>query len=159
MNTTLAQRVDALESDVAIKELRAKYCWYAARGDAARIVDLFTQNCRFEGPILENGRRDVKIGRDQLLPYLSQSIGKPGLVVPLIVNHVLSVRGDEATGTCAMETAVSPLPGTPALLCFYYDEFKRIDGRWYFSSRQLSFYRPEMQLDPGEKRGADGRIA
>jgi len=32
---TLAQRVDALEFDVAIKELRSKYCWYAARDEVA----------------------------------------------------------------------------------------------------------------------------
>jgi hypothetical protein len=158
MTITLAQRVDALESDVAIKELRSKYCWYAARGDIPPIIALFTLDCRFEGPIRENGRRDVIIGRSELLPYFTQSIGKPGLVLPLIVNHVVSIRGDDATGTCAMESAVSPLPGMPALICYYYDQFKRIDAHWYFSYRQLSLYRPQPQLDPNEKRGVDGRI-
>jgi hypothetical protein len=154
---TLAQRVDALESDLALKELRSKYCWYAVRGDAAAIVQLFTEDCHFEGQIRENGRRDVIDGRGALLSYFSNNIGKPGLVVPLIVNHVLSIHGDEATGTCAMESAVSPLPGAPALLCYYYDQFKRVDGRWLFSYRQLSFYRPQLQLDPAEQRGVDGR--
>jgi hypothetical protein len=154
---TLEQTVDRLESDLAIKELRSKYCWYAARGQAEPVVEMFTEDCRFENTDFE-GKPVVTLGRANLLKNL-QAIGKPGLVTPLIVNHIVDIDGDAATGTCAMESASSPLPGAPSLVVFYYDTFKRIEGRWYFASRDLRYYRPRNEVKPDETRGPNGLAA
>jgi hypothetical protein len=157
MTETLEQKADRLGSDLAIKELRSKYCWYAARGMAEPIVEMFTEDCRFENTDF-NSQPVVSLGRVALLKNL-QAIAKPGLVTPLIVNHIININGDTATGTCAMESASSPLPGAPILVCFYYDTFKRIDGKWFFASRDLRYYRPRHEVKPNETRGPDGRVA
>jgi hypothetical protein len=158
MAASLEQRVDALESYNEITELRSKYCWHAARGDIPPIVELFTEDLEFVSPADGQGNRHTVHGRKELLPYFVAGIGKPGLVVPLIVNHVVVVNGDEATGTCAMESPVTPLPGGqvggPPMVYYYYDRFKRVNGRWYFSYRKLSLYRPMLQLD--DTRGVTG---
>lgn len=157
MGETLEQAVDRLESDLAIKELRSKYCWYAARGLAEPVVELFVDDCRFENTDFE-GKPVVTLGKAALLKNL-QAIGKPGLVTPLIVNHIVDIDGDTATGTCTMDSAASPLPGAPPLVVFYYDTFRRIDGRWYFASRDLRYYRPRYEVKPDETRGPNGRAA
>jgi hypothetical protein len=163
MSNSMEARIDSLESDIEIQELRSKYCWYAARGDIAPMMALFTEDLVFEGPPGADGQRAVIHGREELLPYFTAGIGKPGLVVPLIMNHVISIDGDEATGTCAMESPVTPLPGGsaggPPMIYYYYDRFRRLDGRWCFSYRRLSLYRPVFDVDPNETRGVDGRWA
>jgi hypothetical protein len=55
---------------------------------------------------------------------------------------VIVVEGDTAKGSCTMESAASPVPGVPTILCYYLDKFRRVDGRWLFSERRLFFYRP-----------------
>ena len=68
------------------------------------------------------------------------------------------LNGDEAHGTCAMDSIVSPLPGGqvggPPSVFYYYDRFRRVGGRWLFSYRKLSLYRPVLQLD--DARGVEG---
>ena len=158
MAQSLEQRIDALESYNEITELRSKYCWHAARGDVPPIVELFTEDLEFVSPPDAQGRRTTVRGRKELLPYFQAGIGKPGLVAPLITNHVIRVNGDEAHGTCAMDSLVTPLPGGdvggPPSVFYYYDRFKRLGGRWYFSYRKLSLYRPVLQLD--DARGVEG---
>jgi hypothetical protein len=158
MAKSLEQRVEELESYNEITELRSKYCWYAVRGDIPPIVELFTEDLEFVSPADGQGKRNTVHGRKDLLPYFIAGIGQPGLVAPLIVNHVVRIDGDEATGTCAMESPVTPLPGGkpggPPMVYYYYDRFKRVGGRWYFSYRKLSLYRPLLQLD--DDRGVEG---
>jgi hypothetical protein len=157
--TDLERRLNQLESYNEIAELRSKYCWYATRGDVPPIVELFTQDLEFVGPADAQGRRRTVRGRGELLPYFQAGIGMPGLVVPLIVNHVIEIDGDEARGTCAMQSPVSPgpdgNPGGPASVFYYQDRFKRVDGRWFFSYRKLSLYYPVLQLD--DDRDVTGR--
>jgi hypothetical protein len=158
MTTDLERRIDQLESYNAITELRSKYCWYAARGDVPPIVELFTEDLVFVSPADAKGQRRTIRGRKELLPYFQAGIGKPGLVVPLIVNHVIEIDGDEAHGTCAMDSPITPGPnggpGGPASVFFYQDRFRRVEGRWLFSYRKLSLYHPVLQLD--DDRGVSG---
>jgi hypothetical protein len=159
MNSDLESRVSELESYNEITELRSTYCWYAARGDVSPIMELFTDDLQFVGPADVQGRRRTVNGRQELLSYFQAGIGKPGLVVPLVVNHVIEINGDEAHGTCAMDSPVTPgpdgRPGGAASVFYYQDRFKRVNGRWLFSYRKLSLYQPVLQLD--DDRGVTGR--
>lgn len=142
MDITLEQtRVDALESDRQIKELRSKYCWYAVRSESVAVSELFTEDCRFESPPATPGgeRRWIDGGRAAIKTMMDGTAGK---VVPLVTNHVIVVDGDTAKGSCTMESVASPVPGIPTILCYYLDKFRRVSGKWLFSERRLFFYRP-----------------
>jgi hypothetical protein len=136
-------RLHNLEAEREIKELRAKYCWYATRSDSVAVSELFTEDCRFETPAAtpDGPRRWIEGGRPAMKTMMDGTAGK---VVPLVTNHYIVVDGDAAKGTCAMESAASPVPGMSSILCYYLDKFRRVDGRWLFSERRLFFYRPTL---------------
>ncbi len=143
--SSIEARLDALESREAIKELRARYAWYATRGDAAGVASLFTEDCVFDGPN-GPGKRGVVHGRKALEDFLAPSIGTPGVVLPLIHNHLTEVDGDTATGSCVMETPGAP--GFGHLVCQYLEDLKRIDGKWYFARRRMYLFVPTREDQP-----------
>jgi hypothetical protein len=142
MTQSLEQRIKTLEAIQACEELRSKYCWYAVRGDAQSIGKLFSEDCSFERPAqTPDGERNWVHGRAALLE-MQMAISKPLAVLPLAVNHVIDVQGDEATGTCAMQSALSPVMGGVPIVCYYIDKFGVRDGEWLFTQRRLFYYRP-----------------
>lgn len=144
MTTTLEARIEEIEARLAIEELRSRYAHHAMRGNAAGVAGLFTEDCIFDGPS-GPGNRAVIHGRHALADFLAPSIGRVGAVLPLIHNGITNVSGDRATGSCVMETPEAP--GFGHLICQYLEEFRRVDGRWYFSTRRMYLcvpYREEM---------------
>jgi hypothetical protein len=124
-----------------IKALRARYGWHAARGDYERIVALFTPTGVFE--LQMDGKRRAFRGQDEIRTFLRGSM-VPGMVFPMIHNEIVVVTGDEAVGSCAMQS-ISPIAGNPGFSGYYHDRAVKTDGRWLFSERRYFFYAPQFE--------------
>jgi hypothetical protein len=143
MDADLEQRIAALEDRWAIEELRSRYGWYAARGDADGVASLFTVDCLFEGPD-GPGRRVTVRTRARLAAYLSQAISKPGSAIPFLYNHIVAVQGDRAEGSCAIKPHIRV--GEMEMLGYYVEKLVRKDEGWLFDDRRLYLYQPYLEL-------------
>lgn len=134
--TCVVNRISAIEDRELIKELTAQYAWLVARGEGEAMADLFTDDGVFESP------SGCLSGREQLKEFYTRHLYPPQ-TVPLVMNHIIKVSQDEATGNLAM---LSPWRGREiGISCgFYLDEYRKIDKRWYFARRKWTYYeRPE----------------
>ena len=142
---TIEERLTNLEAREECKELRSRYAAFALRGDARGVASLFTEDCVFDGPS-GPGKRAVIKGRKNLEDFLTPSIGTPGVVLPLIHNHITDITGDTGTGSCVMETPSAPNFGH--LVCQYIEKFERVNGKWYFAERKMYLYIPTREPQP-----------
>jgi hypothetical protein len=138
-NSTLVHELMAREK---VKELRALYGWHAARGDYEGIVQLFAPDGIFEALIFESERK-VYRGHDEIRGFLKQTM-YPGVVFPMIHNDIIKVIGDEAVGTCAMESRTQQ-PNLPIFSGYYHDRARNIGGRWMFKERRFFRYLPHFE--------------
>lgn len=131
-----------LQAREEIKELRAKYCWYATRSDAESYRTLFTEDCRFEYKV--DGERRWFEGPDAISAIVAAI--SPGTVTPIIGNHTIVIDGDEAAGTCAARNTIRGPDGTSVTVSgFYSDRFRFEEGRWKFLERRWFTYSPEYE--------------
>jgi ketosteroid isomerase-like protein len=131
--TTLEERVTAIEDRDAIRELTARYCQLAVGGDAAGVVDLFTDDgCMESGDTLERGR-------ERLLELYRESFAAV-LPIPSVHNHVVDLDGDQATSFCSLELRMVENGEAVTAAGHYEDRFQRVDGVWKFAHRKLVFY-------------------
>jgi len=140
-NATLEQRIAEIEAREAIRELRARYGWYAARGQAAGIAGLFAPDGIFE--FSTPAGRHRLVGRAAISAALSQLV-TPVAVIPLLHNHTVTVRGDEAWGTCAMESRVAP-NYEAGFAGYYHDRARRLEEGWRFTERRWFLYSPVFE--------------
>ncbi len=150
----LERRIAEIEAREAVRELRARYGWHAARGQAAEIAALFAPDGIFEFSTREARHRLV--GRAAIAAALARHMS-PLAVIPLLHNHTVTVKGDEAWGTCAMETRVAPAyPG--GFAGYYHDWARKLEEGWRFTERRWFLYSPVFEdsgLDlDGEPRRA-----
>lgn len=138
---TLEERIADLEAREAIKELRARYGWMAAHGDFAGVAGLFAPDGVFELTIGDTRRRLV--GREVIHGFLTPTM-KPVYVIPMIHNHIIRVEGDEATGTCAMESRVAP-NSEQGFAGYYHDRARRTGDGWLFTERRWFAYHPVFE--------------
>src|SRR5882757_623586 len=115
-DSTLVRDLLARES---VKELRALYGWHAARGDYEGVVQLFAPDGVFEALIFESERKIYR-GRDEIRGFLKPTM-YPGVVFPMIHNDIIRVSGDEAVGSCAMESRTQQ-PNLPVFSGYYHDK-------------------------------------
>lgn len=128
----LERRVRALEDRAALAQLNHRY---------ARLVDLG----RFEefAALFAHGTWRDCTGADEVLAWLRENVrlydGTPR------TNHLISaldieVDGDAARGRSTI-TVYQQRPGTADISVItvndYIDEYQRIEGEWWFSSRHV----------------------
>jgi ketosteroid isomerase-like protein len=143
----LAARLKALDERRQIEILRSTYGWYAARGDAAAVASLFTEDCLFEGPGAGPGARTTVRTRAALAAYLQKSIGAhPGSSIPFLYNHIIKVSGDAAEGACAIKPHVAV--GDKQMVGYYVERLRKESGAWRWYDRRLYLYQPYLEL-PG----------
>jgi len=128
----LARTVALLKAKDDIRELTARYCWFATRADGEALADLFTDDC-----FIEIGPDNVVRGKTAIAELVS-SAGR-GSLVPVISNHVIEVAGDDATGTCVVQSRVSPRSPAGFVAC-YRDSYRNSDRGWRFVSRRYQLY-------------------
>lgn len=125
------------EDEHACAALSARYAFCCDR-DRERVADLFTEDALLElGDRVMQGREEIRAG---MRP-------RPGIVtLHVCTNTVIDlIDASSARGTTHLlsfggtgEPSEFPL-GLPALRTggIYFDEFRRVGGRWLFSHRRL----------------------
>jgi hypothetical protein len=129
----LARRVEELTSREEIRELRARYSFHARQADWRSIADLFTEDGVFDS-VRPNGEHMLWTGRETIYENLK---ARNVPVLPMISNEIMRLDGDMAEGTCSMMTTISPDPTSNGFIGQYYDEMRRVDGKWLFSLRRF----------------------
>jgi hypothetical protein len=138
----LDARLTVLDDRRAIEELRSRYGWFAARGDAAGVASLFTEDCLYEGPAGGPGKRDTVRTRAALSDYLQARL-RPAAQLPFLYNHIIKVSGDHAEGTCAIKPQV--MIGDKAMVGYYVEKLRRVGGDWRFYDRRFYLYQPYFE--------------
>ena len=128
-----------IEAEWECTVLSSRYAFYA---DRARhlVADLFTEDAT-----LELVGRSMR-GRDEIRAGMAP---RPGLItLHFCCNTIIEVLdSNNARGTTYLlsfgqqEESQAELPlamPAPRTGGIYFDEFRRVDGRWLFSKRQLS---------------------
>lgn len=130
---SLEARLAVLEAKDEIRELTARYCFAVAEGDAPAILALFTA----DGVFTMRGR--TWSGLDELR-QLYDGAAEGVTPKPYIQNHVVEVRGDEATGRCGVEIRMVNKGEAYTVAGHYHDTYRRVDGRWRFARRDFQVF-------------------
>jgi uncharacterized protein (TIGR02246 family) len=136
--TTLEQQVQALTDREEIKELTARYAHGVARGEGARVAELFTDDGVFINRLNPNDPPTVVRGREALQKFYTNI--KRNTALPCIHNHLITLAGDEATGTCSIEVRITMKGQSMIGSGYYEDRFRRENGRWKFVERDCTFF-------------------
>jgi uncharacterized protein (TIGR02246 family) len=134
---TLEQQVQELADREEIKELTARYAHGVARGEGAKVAELFTDDGVFINEI-PNAPQTVVRGREALQKFYGNI--KRNYALPCIHNHLISLAGDEATGTCSIEVRITQKQQSMIGSGYYEDRFRRENGRWKFVERHCTFF-------------------
>jgi hypothetical protein len=145
--TDIEERLDRVESRFAIADLVHTYARHVRYDEPEELGGLFTEDGVFE---VRDGHpdrpefalRNCYDGREAIHAHFAGNKGKPH-PIPLIRNLIIELDGDTARSTCVMDGRIygSDIYNQGE----YRDEYRRIDGRWYFSHRIYTIFRG---LDP-----------
>jgi hypothetical protein len=140
---TAAER---LEARAEITDLIYRYALHIRSGEPGRCADLFTADGAFEvrdrNP-LDAASLQVRsrvTGRDGVAAYVGNS-ARGGRMVPAIHNVLVELSGgDTATASSLMIGQLWPTD--TEVLGEYADSFRHVDGKWHFSERIYTIWRP-----------------
>jgi uncharacterized protein (TIGR02246 family) len=136
-DATLESRLAAVESQLAIRDLTARYNFAIDNRDLAAAAELFTEQASF-------GSKDGAMratGRSAILKQFESRFSALGATNHFAHDHViwfdtptrahgeLSVHAEVWRNEQAMVTAIR-----------YSDSYDQVDGLWRFSERLLSFF-------------------
>lgn len=146
----LARRIDRLEARAAIQELVSSYAIACDEQDIARLRELFTEDAAFGSA---SGRMQAS-GGDAVCAMLAAALANRGPSCHW--THDVIVRcdpldPDRASGTVYSHAETTP-DGVVSLAAMrYHDEYRRIEGRWRFRRREISYlyYLPATEYPAG----------
>jgi hypothetical protein len=62
----------------------------------------------------------------------------------MIHNQTITVAGDEAWGSCTMESRAAP-NYDDGFVGYYHDRLRRVEGSWLFTERRWFLYSPVFE--------------
>jgi hypothetical protein len=132
-------RADDIESIVReladreeIRELTARYAFLVANKLSAAELFASDGGFIFRKP---DGEVGVARGREALDATFEDILRAPNHNLPTVHNHLLHIRGDEATGVCWIELHAHKDGEDWRGSGYYEDVFRREEGRWKFVLR------------------------
>ena len=134
----IERRLRALEDMEDIKRLKARYCAYCDDNyDADNIASLFTEDAVWDGG--ERGRAD---GREGIRNFFVNASQRLPFAVHMVMNPIIEVDGDTATGIWYLFQACTYADGNQAVWgsARYDEEYVRVDGVWKFKHLKLSSF-------------------
>ena len=134
---TLEQQVQELADREEIKELTARYAHGVARGEGAKVAELFTDDGVFINRLPDQPPTEVR-GRAALQKFYATI--KRNTALPCIHNHLITLAGDEASGTCSIEVRITTKQQSMIGSGYYEDRFRRENGHWKFAERHCTFF-------------------
>ncbi|PZR27562.1 MAG: nuclear transport factor 2 family protein [Citrobacter freundii] len=127
-----------MSNEQQILNLIGRYTHYLDQGNFEKVGELFA-----DGKIIAPG--NVMEGKETIARQLAQNLqvyaeGTPR-TAHVTTNTVLDIQEDEATAVSYMtifqQDAERDFPLQPIAIGRYHDVFKKADGKWHFSVREL----------------------
>lgn len=121
---------------VAIRRLQSAYADIVTRRAWPELARIFRPEAevvidRMDGSPLQ------LLGPGGVAEFVSKAIAHFDLFEFVILNTVVEIEGDRATARMYMwEVRHDPVGGRSDAYGLYRDEYRRIDGRWWFSGRR-----------------------
>jgi SnoaL-like domain len=151
----ILERLDTLESQDAIRRLKATYMQLCDEGPGRKIAELFWEDGVWE----ELGRSGLGaiVGRTAIGEMLGSNPAQLSFAVHYLTNESIEVRGNEATGRwklfepCTFRHDQALWQGG-----WYADDFERRGGVWKFTRLRLKLtYRTPFDEGWARTRFAD----
>ena len=128
-----------------IKNLIYRYAQHIDNGELEAVAAMFAEGCILAGESAESAARIN--GSEAILELYSsftrlyEDDGTPH-TMHLTSNVVVELAADGASASASSYAmvfqAVEELPLQPVIGVRYYDEFRKLDGRWRFSQRRIA---------------------
>lgn len=136
--STLAARIDRLESIEAIKQLKARYCAHCDDHYAPdAIAALFTEDAVWDA----GEAFGTYHGREAIRAFFAGVSETITFAAHLVLNPVIEVDGDEARGRWRLimpcTVVENGAPEARWMVSSYDDRFVRRDGVWLFQSLEV----------------------
>lgn len=132
--TDIEARLRAVEDQLAIADLRARYCHLLDGRRWEEFVGLFTPEGVFDGLSAVRGRAALLEFFGRQVPAMTEEFWH------FCSNGTVELDGDRATGRISMEY-LSVMNGVSYISAGHYeDEMVRQDGAWRFAARRITFY-------------------
>lgn len=144
---SLAARLDAVEADLAIRSLVARYATVMDDRDVDAIPALFTRNARITS---RDGKMDAQ-GRDHLVKLYEGRFAVLGATHHIVHGVDVTVDGPTTAHGTVSSTAEVWRNGVHQVAAFRYeDNYEKEDGAWRIASRHfLFFYYAPIEQHPG----------
>lgn len=137
----LEERLDRIESELAIHRLAAEYCHGADKRDLDRFLAVWAPDAvwQIDEDVIHTGLEAIARAVQMQWRAFDQ-------YVHWTTNHVVRIDGDDARGECDVAAYVRLSSGRWARVGgTYRDVYRRIDGRWFISHRDASV---RFAIDP-----------
>jgi uncharacterized protein (TIGR02246 family) len=137
MTDELAQRLRRLEDRFELLELPARYSRSIDDRDIATLVDLFCEDGAF---VHADGGRQI-VGRQEIEDFYRRVLSGYGMSIHIPHAQVVNrIDGDEASGWVLAHAELAAGTEYVVVALRYEDDYRRVDGRWRFARRALSFW-------------------
>ena len=134
----LARRVEALEARAEIAELVSAYAVACDEHDMPRLTSLFAPDAIFDS----NNKIMVANGRDEIVAMFIGVFKIRGPGYHWTHDHFVqfdSTQPGRATGLVLSHAETCPANEVSLSGMRYQDDYRRVDGRWVFQKRVISF--------------------
>ena len=133
----IERRLQALEDIEAIRQLKVRYCHSVDAYDAETTASFFTEDAVFDV-----GARGRCEGRQQVLEFFKGSRERLPFFVHMLLNPIIDVDGDTATGSWYLLQASTVGQTNEAVwgCARYDDEYVRVDGKWMFKNVTVTMF-------------------
>lgn len=125
---------------VMIMDLLARYVWAIDYGKAEDWADVFTT----DGVFAVAGTTMRVVGRKRLMEFANDLYRTVPHLHHVTTSALITLDGDRAYGKAQLNEFMSrPEAIYPNLHGWYEDEYRFLEGRWFFSSRTVHVPHPE----------------
>lgn len=127
----LGDRVQELEDQVEIRELKARYCAAVDSLDEDEWVSLFTESGRMTGGFEYQGSHD---GHDAIRQRIRDLENEDRTFMQhTVFNPLIEIDGDDAHGTWYFDVMVMDDEDSARWIRGNYDEtYRRVEGEWKY---------------------------
>lgn len=135
-NPSLEERIDALEARAQIEDLVTRYGMTIDDRDLGALGELYTEDGRF-------GHQDQPgvVGRDAIVAVYGERLRGQEYSYHFSHNHLVDHGGgDVATGVVNAHAEMGYQGEVLLGAMRYLDRYRRVDGRWHFAERRMSFF-------------------
>jgi hypothetical protein len=139
VSEALLARLDRVESELALRQLPARYALAVDSRDLESLGELFVED-------ENNGRAGV--GREALRTWFADVLAGFYRSMHFVSGHVIDfIDDDHAKGVVYCRAEHEDGDGWIIMTMCYFDDYERRDGRWYFRRRVL---KPWYGVDAAE---------